>query len=134
MIAHTKWIEHRWRQRIVLFAGSLLISSTALAVEPNPQNPELMNAISQMREKQEAEEGNVQRIIQQPVMLQTMQVCSPAEQARQRIKDVGTEEEKQIGTVTVEAGHGEVNVTDNHGEINNSVNVQVVNQNERSCL
>lgn len=117
-----------------MLMAHLLVSAAALAAEPNPHDPALADAVSQMRQRQEQEEGSVIRVIQQPVMLQTSQVCSPVEQARQRIKDVGGKEGKAIGTVSVEAGHGEVAIDGNSGTVDNSVSVQVVNPNERSCL
>ncbi len=115
----------------------LLVSATALAVEPNPQTPELREGLTQMRQRQQAEEGGtVVRMIQQPLVVQTDQACSPAERARQRIRDLGGSQTKVSGSVNVEAGHGEVKVDDNHGSINNSVNVQInaPGGNERKCF
>lgn len=112
---------------------SLLLSASAMAVDPNAPPPPMLHTITELRMKQEQEENSVIRVIQQPVMLQTEQVCSPVEQARQRIREVGRSEEKFAGTVTVEAGHGEVAIDNNSGTVNNDVNVQVVNPNERLC-
>ena len=117
----------------MLIIARLLLSATALAVEPGVGDPALLDAIHQLRVKQAEEEGSVIRVIQQPVMLQTQQVCSPAEQVRQRMRDLGAVKERTVGDVTVEAGHGEVTVDGNSGTIDNSVNVQVVNPNERIC-
>lgn len=111
----------------------LLLAASALALEPNPHNPELQNAVSNMRQRQEVEEGSVVRVIQQPVMLQTQMVCSPVEQARQRMREIDDEQNRIAGSVNVEAGHGEVNVESNEGTINSAINVQVVNPNERLC-
>lgn len=134
MIARDNRIKRPWRQRVVLVAGALLISSAALAVEPNPHEDELLEAIHQTRMRQEEEENAV-RVIQQPVTVVNDVACSPVEQARQRIRDLGAKDGTKIGNVTVEAGHGEVTVNDNHGEINNSVNVQVNTPNEnRKCF
>lgn len=115
----------------------LLLSATALAAEPNPQTPELKEALTQMRQRQQAEEGGtVVRMIQQPVTVQTDQACSLSERVRQRIRDLGGSETKVSGSVNVEAGHGEVKVDDNHGSINNSVNVQINTPggNDRKCF
>ncbi|MBI2980701.1 MAG: hypothetical protein HYY44_00030 [Deltaproteobacteria bacterium] len=125
--------QTRRRKTAILVLMRLLLSAAALAVEPNPHDPELLNAVSNMRQKQENEEGSVVRVIQQPVVLQTQQVCNPVEQARQRIRELGDGQNKVSGSVTVEAGHGEVNVESNEGTINSAINVQVVNPNERLC-
>src|SRR3989338_10484901 len=133
MIARNKCIKHPLWQRIVLVASSVLISSTVLAVEPNPNDEATLDAIHQMRVRQESEE-NVVRVIQQPVTVVNQTACSPAEMARQRLRDLGAKEKTKIGDITVEAGHGEVAVTDNHGQIDNSVNVQMNTPNEdRKC-
>lgn len=121
------------KKMVVLLIARLLLSATALAMEPNPHEEELLNAIHEMRVKQEGEEGSVQRVIQQPVMLQTQMVCSPVEQARQRMRDLAAVKEKTVGDVTVNAGHGEVTIDGNSGTIENNVNVQVMNPNERIC-
>lgn len=115
----------------------LLVSATALALEPNPQTPEIKESLTQMRQKQQAEEGGtVVRVVQQPVAVQTDFACSPSEVARQRIRDLGGSQTKVSGSVNVEAGHREVKVQDNHGSINNSVNVQInaPGGNDRKCL
>lgn len=111
----------------------LLLSASAFAVELDPHDAEMLNAIHEMRTKQENEENTV-RVIQQPITVTTQQGCSPSELARQRIRDLGAKEGTKVGNVTVEAGHGEVTVKDNHGQIDNSVNVQMVNPDERRCL
>ena len=122
----------RNRRKIgLILAMRILLSATALAVEPGNGDPALLNAIHEMRMKQQAEENNsVVRVIQQPMRAQN---CSPVEQARQRIRDMGAKEGKAVGQVNVEAGHGEVKIDGNSGTVNNAVNVQVVNPNDRTC-
>lgn len=118
----------------LILAVRILLSASALAAEPNPHEAELLEAIHQTRMRQEEEENAV-RVIQQPVTVVNDVACSPVEQARQRIRDLGAKDGTKIGDVTVEAGHGEVTVNDNHGDINNSVNVQINTPNEnRKCF
>lgn len=126
----------RWKLKAATLVMRLLVSATALAVEPNPRTPAPREALTQMRQRQQAEEsGTVVRMIQQPVVVRTDQICSPSEQARQRIRDLGGSQTKVSGSVSVEAGHGEIKVDDNHGSINNSVNVQInAPGNDRKCF
>lgn len=105
-----------------------------MAVEPDIHDPALLQAITQMRQKQEGEEGSSVRVIQQPVTMRTEQVCTLSERARQGIRDLGGSERKVSGSITVDAGHGDVKIDGNSGQINNSVNVQVVNPNDRKCF
>ncbi|QQR79609.1 MAG: hypothetical protein IPJ69_09650 [Deltaproteobacteria bacterium] len=111
----------------------ILLSSTLLAVEPDLHDPQMLQAITNMRQRQEGEEGSTVRVIQQPIVTRVEQGCTLSEQARQRIRDLGSEKHT-IGNVNVEAGHGEVTIDGNSGTINNSVNVQVVNNNDRKCF
>ncbi len=62
--------------------------------------------------------------------------CSPVQQVRQRIGDVGMGSGNQNnGNVTVNAGHGEVNANSNNGTINSDVNVNIVREGrDRGCL
>jgi hypothetical protein len=122
------------KKTAALLVMRLLLSATAMAVDPNAPPPPRLSQITELRARQESEENSVQRIIAPPMVLQVQQVCTPAEQARQRIKQVGSKEEKQAGSVNVEAGHGEVKVESNEGTIENNVTVQVVNNNDRQCL
>lgn len=122
------------KRTMVILVMRLLLSAAAMAVDPNAPPPPKLSQITEMRARQESEENSVQRIIAPPMVLQTQQICTPAEQARQRLRDMGASEEKTPGSVTVEAGHGEVTIESNEGDINNSVNIQVVNENERNCL
>lgn len=112
----------------------LLVAASALAVEPPHQDPELLQALHDTRLKQEDEEGKVVRVIQQPVAVSNDVACSPAEMARQRLRDLGLKEGKNFGAVNVAAGHTEVKVDNNSGQVNNSVNVQVVAPNDRKCF
>ncbi len=123
------------KKTLSLLIMRCLISATALAMEPNPHDPTLAGAINQMRQRQEAEENSVIRVIQQPVMLQTMQVCSPAEQARQRLRNL--DESKQGLTVNVEGSFGDVSVDNNSDGTTINQVVQPIMPgvtNERSCL
>ncbi len=120
------------KRTALLLVVRLLLSTSALAVDPPHQDEEILNTLHQMRLRQEEEE-NVVRVIQQPVVTQVRQVCSPVEQARQRLRDLAASKTRNIGDVTIEAGHGEVTVDGNSGTIDNSVNVQVVNPNDRFC-
>ena len=121
-------------KRLSLLLLTLLLPASVFAVDPPNQDGSLLQVISNMRNKQEGEENSVVRVVQQPVSIRQEQVCSPSEQARQRMRDLGAIRKETIGTVNVEAGHGDVKIDGNSGQINNSVNVQVVNPNERKCL
>ena len=114
--------------------GLAVFAGLSVGAETSSDNGSILNALTNMRLKQEREENNVVRVIQQPSTVRTEQVCSPVEQARQRMRDLGTSKEQVAGTVKVEAGHGDVKIDNNQGQVNNSVNVQVVNPNEKSCL
>lgn len=120
------------RRVAILAVMRVLLSATAFAVEPPHHDQQILETLTQMRMRQEQEE-NVVRIIQQPVVI-SQDACSPSEQARQRIRDLGGKDGKQFGTVSVEAGHGDVSIDGNSGEINNSVSVQVVAPNDRKCF
>ena len=111
----------------------IFLSTTAFAVDPPHHDAKMLETLYQMRLKQEGEE-NVVRVIQQPVTVQNDTVCSAAEQARQRIRDLGGGDGKKFGTISLEAGHGSVSIDGNSGEINNSVNVQVIAPNDRKCF
>ena len=111
----------------------LFVSAAALAVDPNAPPPPMLNTITEMRVKQEQEENNVMRMIQQPIRI-TNEGCSLSELSRQRMRDLDASTGEAIGTVTVEAGHQDVTIDNNQGEINNSVNVQVVNPDDRKCF
>ncbi len=126
--------KRRSNKAAVLLVMRLLLSATAFAVEPSNQDGSFLHVITNMRNKQESEENSVVRVIQQPVSIRQEQVCSSSEQARQRLKDLGALQKQAAGTVNVEAGHGDVKIDGNSGQINNSVNVQVVNQNDRKCF
>ena len=117
------------KRAAVFLAIKLLLSATAFA-----NNGPSAETIARMRNKQEGEENSVVRVVQQPVVVHQDFVCSPVEMARQRIRDLGGKDSREIGSINLEAGHGEVDVEDNHGEINNSVNVQVVAPNDRKCF
>ncbi len=110
----------------------LLLSATAMAVDPPHHDDQTLQTLHEMRMRQEGEENSVVRMIQQPVAIQT-NICSPVEQARQRIRELKSQQ-KIAGDVVVEAGHGEVAVDGNNGTVNNSVNVQVVDTNDRKCF
>lgn len=62
--------------------------------------------------------------------------CSPVQQVRQRIGDVGLGSgNTNNGNITINAGHGELNTQDNHGTVNSDVNVNVIREgNDRGCL
>ncbi|MBI1908555.1 MAG: hypothetical protein HYS22_00060 [Deltaproteobacteria bacterium] len=119
---------------LLLVSLELCLVSTAMAAQQTEQGPSLAAVINDMRMKQQAEERNsVVRVIQ-PMMTPQRDVCSPIQQARQRLRDLATKDKKSVGNLNVEAGHGEVKVDGNSGTVNNSVNVQVVNPNEKNCL
>lgn len=60
--------------------------------------------------------------------------CTPVQQVRQRIRDIGTGKTTDK-SITINAGHEELNVEDNHGTINSDVNVNVIKQgSDRDCL
>ncbi|MBI2066690.1 MAG: hypothetical protein HYW02_06425 [Deltaproteobacteria bacterium] len=111
----------------------MLLAATAIALDPNPKDPVLLNNLHEARVKQEDHE-NVVRVIQQPIQMMQGNLCQPIEMARQRIRDLGSSKKWGDGTINVEAGHGEINVESNAGTINNSVNVQMVTQNDRRCF
>ncbi|MBI1908571.1 MAG: hypothetical protein HYS22_00140 [Deltaproteobacteria bacterium] len=119
----------------LVFVSVFLIQPvfTALAVPPPEKAPSQLDALMAMRQKQEQEEKPL-RIIQ-PVPLQMENVCSPIQQARQRLRDLpDNDQNKKVGSVDVTAGHGDVAIDSNDGVVNNSVNVQIVNPNEKNCL
>lgn len=107
-----------------------LVSGSLLAADAGVNT---LERLIQVRMKQEQEE-NVVRVIQ-PVALQMSDVCSPVQQARQRLENAGKKGEgEQIGDVKIEAGHKEVKIEGNSGTVNNSVNVEIVNPNDKRCL
>lgn len=110
-----------------------VMSTSSQAVEPDLHDTDMLQAITNLRQKQENEENNPVRVIQQPITTRIISECTPSEQARQRLRDLGTEH-KRIGVVNIDAGHGEVRIDGNSGQINNSVNVEVVNANDRKCF
>ncbi|MDO8461375.1 MAG: hypothetical protein Q7S98_00790 [Deltaproteobacteria bacterium] len=120
--------------RFPLFlAVPVLLAATAMAAE-TPANGPAPDALHQMRMKQQDEErGSVVRVIQ-PGMVPQESVCSPTQMTRQRLNRLGNNNKDKSGTVNVEAGHGDVQIDGNTGQVNNSVNVQIVNPNEKNCL
>lgn len=118
---------------VALLIIRLLLSASTLAVQPPGKEPIVLEALQNIRSKQESEE-NVYRVIQQPLPMQGGTLCSPDEMARQRLREVGNAAEQGDGVVNVEAGHGEINVESNEGNIDSNVNIQILNQNERKCF
>lgn len=121
------------KKTLALLIIQLLLSVSTMASEAKSSDPMILERITNMRTRQEAEENNVYRVIQQPITVR-QDVCTPVEQARQRIRDLNGPDGEKIGTINVEAGHGEVTIDHNSGEINNSVNVQAVAPNDRKCF
>ena len=109
------------------------IASTSYAVEPDVHDAGMLQAITNLRQKQEGEENNPVRVIQQPITTRVVSECTPSEQVRQRLRDLGSEH-KRVGVLNIDAGHGDVRIDGNTGQINNSVNVEVVNANDRKCF
>ena len=121
------------KYNIILFTllGVIMGSFAAWAQE---EEPDLTTTINEMRLRAEDEEGAV-RVIMQPLTVQAVSYCTPAEQARQRVRDLRGTKEPLIGDVTVEAGHGDITIEDNSGTIDTSVNVQLLNPgHERKCF
>ena len=120
------------KKTAVMLMMRLFLSATALASDIAPPSEADLQTIVQMRMKQESEENNVVRMIQQPLAI-SGQGCSTSEQSRQRLRDVGRKE-GFAGSVSVNAGHGDVKIDGNSGQINNSVNVQINAPNDRKCF
>jgi hypothetical protein len=118
---------------VILLLIVMVSSIAAEAANPPGKGPSLLEAVNHMRLRQEGEENNSIRVIQ-PASMQLEEACSPVQQSRQRIRDLVKAEGPSGGSVSVEAGHGEINVDNNSGTVNSSVNVQIVNPNERNCL
>ena len=109
-----------------------LFPVAAQAVPPAGEGTSFLEVITNLRMKQQQEETAV-RVVQ-PVVLQQEDTCSPVQQIRQRIRDVGGKENRTTGNVNITAGHSDVTIDSNSGTVDNSVNVQIVNPNERRCL
>ncbi|MDO8462384.1 MAG: hypothetical protein Q7S98_05965 [Deltaproteobacteria bacterium] len=112
---------------------SVLYALPVFAVEPPGQEPIVLDAIHNMRMRQESEE-NVFRVIQTPMPMSQGPTCTPVDRVRDRIKDLPGNTNQFSGTVNVQAGHENVTVESNEGSINNSVNVQIVNPDDTNCL
>lgn len=97
----------------------------------------LLDSIRRMRIKQQDEEHSVQARGFVNIQQQQQSVCTPVQQARQRIRDIEAKENNSTNqNVTINAGHEQLNITDNHGEINSNVDIQVINQGSENggCL
>lgn len=110
-----------------------LVSFPAFAVEPPGQEPIILDAIHNMRMKQEQEE-NVYRVIQTPMPMNQSSTCNPVDRARDRLNGLSATDGAVSGSVNIQAGHENVTVESNEGTVNNSVNVQIVSPNEENCL
>ncbi len=111
----------------------VLLSATAFAVDPHAPPPPKLEQMTEMRAKQEQEENSVTRVIQQPMMLQTQQVCTPVEQTRQRIRDLA--DNKETKSVNVEGSFGDNTIESSSGAtVNQIVELAMPGNNERNCL
>ncbi|MBI4211091.1 MAG: hypothetical protein HY540_00490 [Deltaproteobacteria bacterium] len=97
-------------------------------------SPSKLETLRRLRVKQQQEEGTIRVVSNVNVVKQ--EICDPAQQARQRVRDLPERSEQaEQKNVTINAGHERLDVTDNHGTINSDVNIQVIQQaRERECL
>lgn len=114
----------------------ILNISPVIAADPAGKGPSRLDAIQQLRMKQQDEENSPIRVIQQPTLQQVQQVCTPAQRMRARLAKVGAKQKEGTGNVTVNAGHGDVSLDKVSGQVDNSVNVQIINpnSNDENCL
>lgn len=92
----------------------------------------MLQNLHRMRIKQQDEEMVIRAQIFKNVEQESH--CTPVQQLRQRIRDIGTGK-STAEDITINAGHDELNVEDNHGTINSDVNVNIIKQGrDRDCL
>ena len=97
------------------------------------QDTTLQNLRS-MRMKQEQQEIVVRE--QKFVRVEKETHCTPVQQTRQRLKNIGNGEKPgSVTNLSVHAGHGEMNIDNNQGTINSDVNVQIIQEGKnKECL
>ncbi len=122
--------------KILLLLLVIFAISTVVKADESDESNLLLNNLRKMRNKQQGEE-QVIRTRQFINYTETKYQCTPAQQVRQRIRNIegGSDEDETQQNVTINAGHENLDITDNHGTINSDVNIQVVNNGENmECL
>jgi anion-transporting ArsA/GET3 family ATPase len=114
----------------------LIALSIATSVFAQDSDKETTNTISNFRARQEQEEQRVMRVITAPITQQFVNVCTPEQMTRQRLRDIdnGKKSTTSQQSVNLNVGHEGMTINDNKGTVTNDVNVQVVNENENRCL
>jgi predicted membrane protein len=109
----------------ILMSGYLVVASAEDATLKN---------LRSMRMKQEQQEIVVRE--QKFVRVENETHCTPVQQTRQRLKDIGNgERPASVTNLSIHAGHEEMNIDNNQGTINSDVNVQVIKEGDhKECL
>ncbi len=98
----------------------------AAAGDARGSDATMLENLRRMRVKQQDEEFVVRAQIWKNV--QTQPTCTPVQQTRVRLREIGGGNSNGDNDVVINAGTEELNVTDNHGTINSDVNVQIIKQ------
>jgi hypothetical protein len=86
----------------------------------------ILQNLHRMRLKQQDEEVVVRALIFKDAQRDGR--CTPVQQTRARLREVGRDKNNMGNDITINAGTEQLNVTDNHGTINSDVNVQIIKQ------
>ena len=110
------------------------MSTNVIAVDADTHDPAMLDAIHNMRMKQQDEENSARRVVQQ-ITVEQRSFCTPEQKIQARLGQVGAKTGSSVGNINLNAGHKDVKVDGNKGSIDNSVNVQIVNPNdENNCF